>query len=103
MDTIFEIIARNAKRSAENRLQKLEELGSVPQVILDTLKAKIENPTKGIGKINEFGHLTPTSFEMKTGKGGKPYVRFYIENQNDICYIMDGKYGPFLYQEVNGA
>lgn len=96
--SIREIIARNEKRNAETRLARLTMDGA-PQAILDGLKAKIENPTKGISKLDLFGDLVPLTFEQKTGKGGKPYVRFTIEDQRDVCYIPMGQFGPYLYQE----
>ena len=97
-------INRNPQR-LKSQLSCLEKLKSIraPEVIIQSrtkniniikeeIKTKSLPPIKG---LSEFKDLIYDSVEIKTGKGGKKYFSFIVQ-ERIINFFPHGKYGAFI-------
>lgn len=92
MNTIRNFISKNELQSADDRLQKLIEIGA-PKVMIDAQRKLVDN-WDGI-KANGDDFLLDIpyqSHEVKKGNGGKIYVIF----NGYIQYFPTAKFGRFV-------
>ncbi len=95
--TIGEIIIRNELAAAKARLSKLEALGA-PAVTLEAIRREVAQLEAGelkIGGDRALLELEAEGAEVKTGRGGKKYIRF----ANGVQYFPQARYGRFISRE----
>ena len=96
MTTIRERIAA----SMNHRADELEKINA-PSILSKGQRDRSQSVLYGSDKMNglaEFGDLEVLSAEVKTGRGGKQFVRFETAAEV-IVYFPNAKYGAFLTQE----
>lgn len=97
--TIREYILNGAIASAEERLEKLIEMGS-PDIMLESIRNNIDNMKAGELKIGGDTELLDEEFvdrEFKTGKGGKHYIQI----NGNINFFPNAKYGMYIKKGDN--
>lgn len=95
--TIFDVVLEKEKNAASKRLEKLKKIPA-PDVILKSLSEFIKNANNEVKKfkgMSEFGKLKVNNYEVKKGRGGKPFIEFDTKI-GKIYFFPVGKYGAFL-------
>lgn len=92
--TIKEIVLEIEIKSGAYRAEKLEEL-KAPQVMIDALKANVEDMKAGnlkVGGAVEKLDNEVDGYEIKKGRGGKQYIEF----SDGTRYFPEAKYGRYI-------
>lgn len=92
--TIRRFICENEARQRLERAESLAKIGA-PAVMIDGCKREAERLTAGELEISGDASLLDEvveSFEVRKGKGGKPYVSF----NGTINYFPVAKYGRYI-------
>ena len=92
--TIKQFICENEARQRLERAMSLEKIGA-PKVMIDGCKREAERLSAGELEISGDTSLLDVaveSFEVRKGKGGKPYINF----NSSINYFPVAKYGRYI-------
>ena len=91
------MILEKELRIAKERLDKLKEFGA-PDIMIECQGKLVNDLAEGILKIKgdtQYLDEVVTSYEVKTGRGGKPYVQFH----DNIMYFPYAKYGKYIKRQ----
>ena len=92
--TIRRFICENEARQRLERAEALERLGS-PKIMVEECKRQAASLSAGELEISGDASLLDVvveSFEVRKGKGGKPYISF----NGSINYFPVAKYGRYI-------
>ena len=88
-------LRKNILHQEEERLVRLKEIGA-PKVMIESVETLVEGLYNGnLPKINGDCNLLNKEFEkfeVRKGKGGKPYIHFDC----GVNYFPNSKYGRFI-------
>lgn len=94
VETVGESILKVVTANAEERLNKLEEIGA-PEVVIEGQRKAVENLRNGALKISgekELLDVAVESKEVRKGNGGKMYIVF----NGNINFFPNARYGMFI-------
>ena len=95
--TIREMILEKELRMAQERLDKLKEFDA-PAIMIECQGKLVKELADGILKIKgdtQYLDEVVTSYEVKTGMGGKPYIQFH----DNIMYFPYARYGKYIKRQ----
>ena len=94
--TVKEFLINREKNLAERRLEQLAGIGA-PDIIIENLKKKIENPGDDFkcGGQKDLLAVEYKNHEVLTGKHGK--IHLLINGY--IVYFPEAKYGRFITED----
>lgn len=96
MNVLTHILQKEAA-AAKTRLEQLERLNA-PQVIVDAQRKLVDDLSKGVlevGGDQSLLALDVDGFELRKGRGGKPYFH-YTTPQGVVNYYPVAKHGRFI-------
>lgn len=95
MRTVRQVLEDGMTEGRKKRLERLEEMGRVPKVIIAKAR-ELVGETPKINKIEPFADLEVVGFEWKKGRGGKPWAKIMIADGRQLNFFPQAPYGPFI-------
>jgi hypothetical protein len=96
MASIREIVTQFMKTGMETRLAGLEKM-QAPAVMIEAVRGALENPCKGIRKLEQYGDLEVLQHEAKKFRKNNGIV---FTTGQGIVTLIPGPYGWFLAPDI---